>query len=80
MAKRCSDCRWYDGKNCIIHGSHRNASDGGSCVEYVNNSSPDADHRCKSCRWYDGSGRKCQILSGVKNPSDGGSCNKYSVC
>lgn len=34
MAKRCSDCRWYDGKNCIIHGSHRNASDGGSCNKY----------------------------------------------
>lgn len=77
MAKKCSECRWYDGSNCGLHGTRRNGSDGGSCIEFVSHSNPEADHRCKSCRWYED--RQCKATSGPRNPSDGGACNKYSL-
>jgi hypothetical protein len=71
MAGQCKDCRFYDGKNCAIHGQRTHNS---TCAHWVSNTGPCTAKQCKDCRFYNG-----KICSIHGQRTQNSTCSKWSA-
>lgn len=70
MAGKCKDCRYYNGKRCVIYGARMPSS---SCGTHFASYTRSETTTCKDCRFYDG--KSCEIY-GARMPSS--SCSQFS--
>lgn len=69
----CSNCRWFDGKKCILLNSNRSPTNP-SCSKFANYRGASSKN-CSNCRWFNG--KKCELLNSNRSATNP-SCSKFA--